>query len=351
MNIVVIGYPFARPNNRATLAGLSTYFIVPKTWKIKKGKAKYRTDATERITTTMTFFHHSDYPIIGGLLKGWMPLLPWYLWKLKRRHGVSIVFDALEPNLLSTLYHAFFSKLLGLKHIVFSWQNVKLLHSPLIKINLAFADGIVCGNQKCRALFQAVTDKPLMVIPLAGLDPNFWQPKPRQERSTVTFLFVGAMDYRKGVHVLLEAFRNVPHAKLVLVGSGSYEKNIQHPIIPWADHARLKELYQEADIFVYPSISHAGWEEQFGYSMAEASLMELPVVSTSTGSIDEIVINGKTGILVPEKDVFALSQAMTELAENSEKRASMGSAGRAYIIEQYSNSVIAKKYHDFFKTL
>ena len=51
------------------------------------------------------------------------------------------------------------------------------------------------------------------------------------------------------------------------------------------------------DIFLYPSISYKGWEEQFGYSMAEASLMEVPVISTFSGSIEDIVINNKTVVL------------------------------------------------------
>ncbi|MEK7616312.1 MAG: glycosyltransferase family 4 protein [Patescibacteria group bacterium] len=351
MNIVAIGYPFSRPNNRTTLTGPETFFIVPKVWKIKKGKAEYRTAEHDHIMTTSALFHHSGYPFIGGLLKGWMPLLPLYLWRLKKRHGIELVFDAHEPNLLTTLYNGFFCKLLGLKHVVFSWQNVALRHRWLIKINLWFADGVVCGNQKCLNLFKQITQKPLTVIPLAGLDPDFWQPKPRQERSTVTFLFVGAIDYRKGVHLLVEAFQKIPHAKLVLVGSGSYEKNIHHPIIPWADHPTLMKLYQEADVFVYPSISHGGWEEQFGYSMAEASLMELPVISTHTGSIDEIVVDGSSGILVESEHSEKLAEAMMKLATDEDLRRRMGSAGRTHILQHYANSIVAKKFHDFFKTL
>src|SRR3989344_5714748 len=194
MNIAVIGYPYARVNNRATLTGPNVFFVVPKVWKIKKGKASYETHSDDHIMATFAFFHHSDYPIIGGLLKGWMPMLPWHLWRLKREHNIRLVFDAHEPNLLTTLYNGIFAKLLGLKHVVFSWQNVALLHHSLIKANLMFVDGIVCGNQKCSELFKKITDKPLTVIPLAGLDTQkFKLVVPRPVRNVVTFIFVGAI--------------------------------------------------------------------------------------------------------------------------------------------------------------
>ncbi len=351
MNIAVIGYPYVRPNYRATLEREDVFFVLPKVWKIKKGKSEYKTSPAKNIITGNAYFHHSGYPIIGGLLKGWMPLMPWYLWKLKRQHNIRLVFEAHEPNLFTTLYNGLAARLLGLKHVVFSWQNVKLLHVPLIMLNLMLSDGVVCGNKKCEMLFRPLTKKPILVAPLAGLDPDAWQAQPRPPKETVTFLFAGAIDYRKGIHILQEAIKKVPHAKLILVGSGSYEKNITHPITPWANHEQLKKYYQEADVFVYPSIAYKGWEEQFGYSMAEASLMELPVVATRTGSIDEVVEDGTTGILVAPEDVEALSVAMTRLAEDLELRHRMGAAGREFIATHFSHQAIAEKLFGFFNTL
>src|SRR3989344_2595348 len=87
MNVLIVGYPYARQNYRATFDGSNAYFLLPKVWKIKNGKAEYKNNDDARITTTPTFFHHSDYPIIGGLLKGWMPFAPWHIWKLKRKYN------------------------------------------------------------------------------------------------------------------------------------------------------------------------------------------------------------------------------------------------------------------------
>lgn len=375
MTILVIGYPLTRPNYRRALEAPDTYFIVPAVWKIKGGKAEYRTEPGSHIATTWAPFSHSGYPIIGGLLKGWMPMFPWLLWKMKRKHGVRLVFEAHEPTLLTTLFHGIAVKALGLKYVVFSWENIPFekklfglrgtVHRLILSTNLALADGVVCGNEKCLAIFQKLTAKPLAHIPLAGVDPErFKPPVERVAHEQITFLFAGAVDRRKGLHILLPAFKEVlkefPRAQLIIIGSGTYEKHLQAQIedlqvpvtrLPWADHARLIELMAQSDVFVYPSISHGGWEEQFGYSMAEASLMELPVIATRSGSIEEVVKGGQTGLLVEPENVQQLTDAMRILAADPERRRAYGRAGRDFIKSTFSNEATALRYRSFFSSI
>jgi len=354
MNVMVTGYPYARQNYRDFFEKSGAYFVLPKVWKIKGGKTMYRTNPSNQIVVTSAFFHHSHYPIIGGLLKGWMPLAPFYMWKIKRKHGAKIVFDAVEPYLLTSLFNAFFAKLLGLKYIAFSWQNVKIPHRFVLFLNFLFIDAVVCGNQKCLKIFQKITKKPLAQIPLAGLDCEKFKLKAnRPKKEKTVFLFVGALDYRKGVHVLLEAFKKIIDAELIVVGSGTYEDEIksQIKVIPWADHETIIGLLAAADIFVYPSISYGGWEEQFGYSMAEASLMELPIITTRTGSIEEVVIDGKTGLLVSPDNPNEFSLAMAKLAGDPILRDTMGKAGREFILKNFNNKTITGAYDSFFNSL
>ncbi len=375
MNIAVIGYPYTRQNFRAVFEQLNAYFILPKVWKIKKGKAQYHTKPKPNILTTRAFFYHSDYPIIGGLLKGWMPAFPLLLWRLKREHDVRLVFEAHEPTLLTTLYHGLFTKILGLKHVVFSWENIPferkfsgvkgVVHRLILQANLALADGVVCGNQRCLDIFRSLTRKPLALIPLAGLDPQqFHLSAPRPVRSEVTFVFAGAIDYRKGLHILLPAFKQllgaVPQARLIIVGSGTYEAQVEALIdelslavtrISWADHAALIGILAKSDVFVYPSIAHGGWEEQFGYSMAEASLLELPVIATRSGSIAEVVRDGTTGILVEPGSVEQLVDALRTLALDPALRRRYGSAGRQFIEHEFSNAVVGSRFTVFFNSL
>ena len=372
MNIAVIGYPYTRQNYRAVFESPNVYFILPKIWKIKDGKAEYRTENSSHIITTIAPFYHSHYPIIGGLLKGLMPAFPWLLWKLKREHNIKLVFEAHESTLLTTLYHGFFVKLFGMKHIVFSWENIPfsekfsgikgIIHELILRLNLLFSDAVVCGNTKCLDIFRALTNKPLARIPLAGLDPEKFKPLAiRSDHEDITFIFAGAIDRRKGLHVLLPAFKKVldtiPSAKLVLVGSGTYEKEIALQVvdlnlpvtrISWTNHANLIDILSRGDIFVYPSIAHGGWEEQFGYSIAEASLMELPIIATKSGSINEVVLDGKTGILVEANNIQKLADAMTKLASNTSLCHEYGTTGRQYIMNNFSNGKIKECFATFF---
>ncbi|OGN33070.1 MAG: hypothetical protein A3F98_02975 [Candidatus Yanofskybacteria bacterium RIFCSPLOWO2_12_FULL_41_8] len=103
---------------------------------------------------------------------------------------------------------------------------------------------------------------------------------------------------------------------------------------------------------MYPSIPYGGWEDQLPYSIQEASSMELPVISTTSGSITEIVLDGKTGILIKSYDDHKeLKEAMALLANDEQKRISMGRAGREFVHNAYGYQVVSTKFYNFFHSL
>ncbi|MDP3954723.1 MAG: glycosyltransferase family 4 protein [bacterium] len=406
MNVLIVGYPYIKEDYIRTFEGYpkpeDLGFLLPRSWKAKGGKIVYKPskNTSLNILKTQTYFYHSGYPLVGGSLKGWMPALPFYLWSLKRK-GLKLVFSASEPILLSTLWNGFWVKFFSLKHVLFSWENIPfeeklkgprgLLQKHILRQNIRWADGIICGNKKCHDIFRNLTDKPIAGIPISGIDESLFKPGSNDEfrakynlKDKVVFTFAGAIGYRKGIHVALWAFKKVlqryPSSRFVIAGSGEYEDEINRLIkfekvnsslktgvfkdeftndelgnyvirIPWIKHDKLPELFNASDVFLYPSLRQGGWEEQFGYSMAEASLCELPVVATHSGSIDEVVVDGKTGILVEENNVERLAEAMIKLAQDEELRKSYGKAGRNYIINHFSNKKIAHEFYNFFKTL
>lgn len=379
MNILIAGFPYIRKNYLETFEYYpqkdNINFLLPKSWKVKGGRVVYFPPDKTNVYKTSTFFHHSNYPFVGGVLKGWMPLFPLFLMRLKRSKKIDLVYSCSEPILLTTLYQGIWSKLFGLKHIIFTWENIpydKKFKGPnlfikrlLIKLNLLFSDGIICGNSKGAEIHRRFTNKPVAIIPMNGLDDNFFQQSQKRNSDKVTFIFIGAIGYRKGIHLIVKAFKEITennfNAELIIAGSGEYEKEIDKLIedlnirdkvqrIPWVDHNDLVDLLSKSDIFLYPSISYGGWEEQFGYSMAEASLMELPVISTDSGSIKDVVLDDKTGILVDENNVDALREAMIKLANNSQLREKMGKEGRVYIKNNFSHKIVAHKFFDFFQS-
>ena len=71
-------------------------------------------------------------------------------------------------------------------NVFFSWENIPYenkfsgfnlwIKKILIKLNILFSDGVICGNYKARNIFEKYTRKPIVVIPLAGVDTDFFVP-------------------------------------------------------------------------------------------------------------------------------------------------------------------------------
>jgi len=387
MNILISGFPYIRSSYRATFKNCpekeKVFFLLPDHWSIKNGAVIFDAPDEPNVIPAKAFFPHSNYPVIGGILKGWMPAFPVTLYRLNRKEGVDLVYSCSEPILLTTLYQAIWTKIFGCKHVFFSWENIPyenkfsglnlFFKRCILRLNITLSDGIICGNTKGKKILEKYTTKPISVIPMSGVDTDFFKKESATKefqghnfKDKTVFTFAGAIGYRKGLSFLIEAFEKLlakaPDSFLVIAGSGEYEGGLDSLIskhglqgyilrIPWLDRKQLRALLNVSDVFVYPSISHVGWEEQFGYSMAEASLMELPVISTLTGSILDVVINEHTGILVPEKNSNTLYQAMLRLALDSDLRSRFGKNGWAYINQQYSHEAIAQKFLDFFRVI
>lgn len=384
MSVLIAGYPYIKENYFKTFDYYKdkVYFILPKIWKAKGGKIKfYPPPNRKNIFPTNAYFFHSHYPIIGGLLKGWMPFFPLILFH--NREKIDIVYSPSEPVLLTTLYQGFWTKFFGKKHVIFTWENIDyekkfrgfnlFLKNTILNLNLFFCDGVICGNSKAKEILSRYTDKLSESIPLSGVDSDFFKRENAPKRikdlnlsDKLVFNFSGAIGYRKGLQVILKSFKKVlaelPNSHLLIVGSGEYEESLKSEVeslklaekttlIPWANSEELRELFSISDVFLYPSISYEGWEEQFGYSMAEASLMELPVISTKTGSISEVVLDGKTGFLIEAENHEQLADAMINLGKNPELRREMGQAGQKYIEENFSYVKIAEKFYNFFLKL
>jgi colanic acid/amylovoran biosynthesis glycosyltransferase len=108
---------------------------------------------------------------------------------------------------------------------------------------------------------------------------------------------------------------------------------------------RVLEAYQDADIFVLPAVTakHGG-RDITPNAVIEAMAMKLPVVSTLSGAIPEIVENGVSGILLPPRDEEALVQAIVGLIENESLREQLGNNARKRVEERFD---IGKNVSDF----
>lgn len=187
------------------------------------------------------------------------------------------------------------------------------------------------------------------VIP-CGADVDRFRPSQAVRENLCRFVFVARLIRQKGIMETLEAFRvcqrGIPDVSLRVVGDGP----LRHKAERWVQknglgesvsfmgsvpHEEVARILSESSVLVQHShkVPPANSIEGWGISLAEGSASGLPVVATRHGGITDVVVDGRTGFLVPEGDWRAMGERMIELAENPHLRRHMGMAGREHILE------------------
>ena len=191
------------------------------------------------------------------------------------------------------------------------------------------------------------------VIPLGIKAPAVVSETPRPQDTTVTVLFVGRLEPRKGIDYLLQAIPqvvgSVPHVRFAIAGrdTGTAPRGVSYQeyfasfatteaikattFLGHVDDRALAQLYAECDIFVAPSLS-----ESFGLIYVEAMVHAKPVVAFRSAAISEVVEHGATGLLAALRDVPSLANALTTLAQDGELRRDMGRRGYQRAITKFS---------------
>lgn len=150
-----------------------------------------------------------------------------------------------------------------------------------------------------------------------------------------------------------------PNVKLIYAGSGEArteierivsEKGLQNSVtlLGAVAHEKVKEYYALSDIVLVPSVHSAGVEEATSISALEAMGSGSPLIACAVGGLKEIVEPERDGLLVEEKNVEELSDAMNFLLENPEKGAELAKNARAKIEAEYSHVAAAEKYEQIY---
>ena len=177
-------------------------------------------------------------------------------------------------------------------------------------------------------------------------------------------LMVGRFVEKKGFEFGLRAFaqcvqQGLP-AELVLVGKGPLEARLRALVDELAIAASVQfvgalpsrevaTLLAEADVLMAPSVVGAHGDRESGVIvLKEASASQLPVIGTLHGGIPEIIDDGVTGYLVPERDVQALSTRLAQLLQDAALRAQLGRAGRAKMEHEYDLTRQVQQLEGFY---
>ncbi|GAA4488042.1 glycosyltransferase [Gluconacetobacter asukensis] len=183
-----------------------------------------------------------------------------------------------------------------------------------------------------------------------GVDCSAYQPREPAEETPV-ILHVARLVELKGTEYLLRAFARMaagcPALRLAIIGDGPLRVRLEALagelgvgarvlFLGARPHAVVMEWMRRAMMLVLPSVlTTSGRVEGLGMVMLEAAACGVPVVATRVGGIPEGVAEGRSGLIVPPRDVEALATAMDTLAADPVRRAAMGHAGRAFVVERF----------------
>jgi glycosyltransferase involved in cell wall biosynthesis len=245
-------------------------------------------------------------------------------------------------------------------------RYLRVLYTPLMQRVLRRADAIIATSPNYVMTSPVLSRwrQKCLVVPL-GIDPSPYSrpPKPLPAslpsaslRGSSTWkggewegegvlLFVGRLRYYKGLNYLLRAMRELPEARLVVVGTGPMErkwKNLARELglvkrVHFAGEvsdADLPAYYAACDVFVLPCSERS---EAFGMVQLEAMAAGKPVVSCDVGTgVAWVNQNEVTGLVVPPRDPAALANAIRRLLANKELREKLGASGRVRVQEEFT---------------
>ena len=201
--------------------------------------------------------------------------------------------------------------------------------------------------------------KPLQVIPM-GVDlKNRFVPA-EKGGGEGSILFVGRLVEKKGVRYLIEAvpliLEKFPGANIRIAGDGpemdmlkrlSRELGVHKRVrfIGAVENEVLPALYQTADVVVFPSlVAKGGDREGFGLVLVEALGCGCAVVATDLPAMQDIVIDGKSGFVVPQRSAEKLAEKVVYLLNDPLLRRELGKEGRKYVLKRFDWDIITRQY-------
>src|SRR3954464_8991753 len=178
------------------------------------------------------------------------------------------------------------------------------------------------------------------------------------------FVQAGRLIEKKGLPVTLRAFstflKQHPNATLTIAGEGPLLSKLQKfaresgiadrvSFTGFVSQGQLREIYYRSHIFVHPSQSgRDGNQEGIPNSMLEAMATGLPVFATQHGGIPEAIENGVSGILVPERDHEALSEALLSSVQDRQLLGRLARNGADVVVQKFDQQKQIRRLEDVY---
>lgn len=237
---------------------------------------------------------------------------------------------------------------------------------PLVKFSIEESDAVTSVSRFLRekTLTHFNTEKEIDVI-YNFVDTEFYKPQescrlrkqvaPNGERIlTHISNFRPVKRVPDTVHILHKVLETMP-AKLLLIGDGPERSETERLSrdLGISDHVKflgkqsaIPEILSASDIFLMPSQS-----ESFGLAALEAMSCGVPVVSTSSGGIPELVVHGETGYIAETADTLRMAKYTVDLLTNTKKYKQFSENARRRAVDLFDTKLIVPKYEALYERI
>lgn len=179
-------------------------------------------------------------------------------------------------------------------------------------------------------------------------------------------LFVGRLIERKGAEFAIRAVAELRQERkrklrLLVVGDGPQRVALERlagtlgvrAAVAFAGTlppAEVAPLYRRATALLFPAVTDwKGEQEGFGMVLVEAMRSGLPIVATRSGGILDVISDGETGLLVPERDPKALADAVDRLLDRPEEARQLAAAAQEDMSRRFAPERIARVFDEVYK--
>ncbi len=234
---------------------------------------------------------------------------------------------------------------------------------------------VLCNRPGARVLVQNPDDERVLVedgtvaagrvvvIPGSGVDTDRFAPAPDgMPDGRVRVTLVSRMLWSKGVGEFVDAARILRRRGIdfeaVLVGSPDPENPQAIPeetlrgwrdegVVGWLGHVDdVPSVWARSHVAVLPS-----HREGLPRTLLEAAACGVPMVATDVPGCREVVVDDRSGLLVPARDASALADAIERLISEPATRREMGRAARADAVEKFSEPVVIEKMLALYRSM
>lgn len=245
-------------------------------------------------------------------------------------------------------------------------MNFCVRYDPLMHQTFQRATQILVTSKQTKNLIPKVFWSKIQVQLAIGIEPVSIdiRKSPRKEQQPFSLLYVGRFLFWKGLHLgflaLAELRKCIPEVRLTIVGQGPDEVRWRQEVkklgisdnvvwISWVERNQLTTLYQNHDVFLYPSLHDSG-----GMVVLEALAHGLPVVCLDLGGPGTIV-HEDCGRVISTKErnerevIQNLSSALLEIALNRKLACRLSSRAIEHGKQYYWTEVVIRTYRKLFR--